>query len=108
MLNIGELGSYFQVYSLSYWNCNGFNSCLNFGCLLILLQRKPDDFHNSRDNYFYFELTYNKVYKNGPNKFCGSQPLKNWKGMVCFDRLLSLQIFIRQTFVWSIDWPMSS
>ena len=26
---------------------------------------------------FRFELTHDKLCKNGPNKFCGEQPLKN-------------------------------
>ena len=36
---------------------------------------------------------WDKVFKNGPSKICGRQPLKNWRGMVCFKQTIPLQIF---------------
>ena len=31
-------------------------------------------------------LIWDKVFKNGPSKICGRQPLKNLKSMVCLIR----------------------
>ena len=40
------------------------------------------------DESLYLLLTWNKVFKSGPSKICGRQPLKNLKGyMVCLSKL---------------------
>ena len=47
--------------------------------------------------------TWNKVFKNGPNKICGKQPLKNLKGI--WSTFMPLQTFSRlssTSFIWSI------
>ena len=33
-----------------------------------------------------------KVFKNGPRKICGRQPLKIWRDMVCLKQTISVQI----------------
>ena len=50
-------------------------------------------------------IIWDKVFKNGPSKICGGQPLKNLKGYGLLQQIISLQIFQRLSstnFTWSI------
>ena len=38
-------------------------------------------------------IIWDKIFKNGPSKICGRQPLKNLKGYGCFEQNIPLQIF---------------
>ena len=40
-----------------------------------------------------FRNKWVKVFKNGPSKICGRQPLKNLKGYGLLKQTISLQIF---------------
>ena len=51
------------------------------------------------------QYTWDKVFKNGPNKICGRQPLKILKWYGLLRQTISLQIFLRLSstnFAWSI------
>ena len=47
------------------------------------------------DPFFKIQLRYkwDKVFKNGPNKICGRQPVKNLKGHALLKQTISFQIF---------------
>ena len=59
-------------------------------------------------NNFYFRDRWIKVFKNGPSKICGRQPLKIWRSMVFLSKCpkwnLSFYIFSGRVFckVWKI------
>ena len=44
--------------------------------------------------------TWDKVFKNGPNKFCGRQPLRNLKGYSLLKQTISL--LSSTNFTWSV------
>ena len=47
----------------------------------------------SGDLRTFSENNWDKVFKNGPSKICGRQPLKNLKGSDLLKQTLSLQVF---------------
>ena len=40
-----------------------------------------------------FDFKWAKVFKNGPSKICGRQPLKIWSEMVCLSRPYQFKFF---------------
>ena len=52
-----------------------------------------------------FDIKWDKVFKDGPSKFCGRKPLKKFKGHGLLRHTISLQIFQRfssTNYTWSI------
>ena len=52
-----------------------------------------------------FDIKWDKVFKDGPSKFCGRKPFKKFKGHGLLRQTISLQIFQRfssTNYTWSI------
>ena len=45
----------------------------------------PESFQPLLSNFTYICKWY-KVFKNGPSKICGRQPLRNWRDMICLSK----------------------
>ena len=66
------------------------NTCSYFGKILIYVKGASD--HVTLMNLVDISVTcfwiWGKVFKNGPSKVCGKQPLKIWRGMVYLKQTL--------------------
>ena len=90
-----------------------FSKYLNFlfiFFIIIWLYFRKIKLSRLNEIFHYFQYTrminiWDKVFKNGPSKICGKQPLKNLKGYGLLGQTISLQFFKRLSstnFTWSI------